>query len=246
MTTITPWQGAFDSATNQLGDLTIVARRLYEVAAGRATATADELDTLLARHVKGVDTINSILGAFTQLDEAMEYFQRGGRLATDNPVGDSAVLTRDLVTVRNIHQLTTQITQEPDPERKQTLVGELEAEVRRLAPGTRGPDAKGLGFAAHFHMPTVAKVFAAILKELEAWKKRSGHAALPYVWNESLSKKAQKPNVVEGKGKEVQIPTPTEVACRLIASVLDSGGWATVKAAVNRHRRAARPPTGCA
>jgi len=36
------------------------------------------------------------------------------------------------------------------------------------------------------------------------------------------------------------------VACRLIASVLDSGGWATVKAAVNRHRRAARPPTGCA
>ena len=83
-------------------------------------------------------------------------------------------------------------------------------------------------------------------EELEAWKKRSGHAALPYVWNESLSKKAQKPNVVEGKGKEVQIPTPTEVACRLIASVLDSGGWATVKAAVNRHRRAARPPTGCA
>jgi hypothetical protein len=239
VTTITPWQGAFDSATNQLGDLTIVARRLYEVAAGRATATADQLDTLLARHVKGVDTINKILGAFTEPDEARAYFQRGGRLATDNPAGD--------VTVRNIDQLMAQITGARDPERTQTLFAALRAQERRLAPGARGPDSAGLGFPAHFHMPTVAKVVAAIRGELAAWtKQRIG--PLPYVWDERLSEETQKLNVVRvGRGREVQVlsPAPAEVACRLVASMVDVG-WKTVKAAVRQYRRAARPPTGCA
>jgi hypothetical protein len=165
MMTITPWQRAYDDLVEQIGGLTAVVESMH---ARRATLTAVECDALLADGRNRRDAINRILGAFTQPDEAVEYFQRGGRLATDNPVGDSAVLTRDLVTVRKIDQLMAQITREPDPERKQTRVAELEAEVRRLAPGTRGPDAKGLGFAAHFHMPTVVEVVEAIHQELAA------------------------------------------------------------------------------
>src|SRR2546427_124403 len=79
-------------------------------------------------------------------DDPLSFRRGGGRLERETPAAAPAGPTRHLGTRRNLARLAEQITREPDPERKQPLVTALEAEVRRLAPRTRGPDARGLGF----------------------------------------------------------------------------------------------------
>lgn len=241
VTTISAWQRAFDRIADRLSTLTVIARALFEAASGSGPAlTRTQLDTLHREHVTAVEAINATLGAFTEPDAASSHWQ--WLLASDLPTSEaeSAALDRNLVIVRNIHQLAAQIC--GDRRDLARLKAELHRQVNRLTPGTRGSGSAS--FAARFHMPIVVEIDRELTAALEKWKSTT-RRQFPYVWDERLE-----PNLVERRGRRAKagkreregyFPGPAEVARRLIAERTEYS-WVTVKRAIHRAAPGAERP----